>query len=79
MALKAIDVYAILSKRIKDLSGSGSGSGSIFNESIVVNEDGEIEVITTIPTIYVNMETANLETDSNVFSVDKNGYLISSK
>ena len=77
MALKAIDVYAILSKKIKDLSDSGSGS--IFNESIVVNEDGEIEVITTIPTIYVNMETANLETDSNVFSVDKNGYLISSK
>ena len=77
MALKAQDVYAILSKRIKDLSGYGSGS--IFNESIVVNEDGEIEVITTIPTIYVNMETANLETDSNVFSVDKNGYLISSK
>ena len=60
-------------------ASSGSGSGSIFNESIVVNEDGEIEVITTIPTIYVNMETANLETDSNVFSVDKNGYLISSK
>ena len=75
MSLKAQDVYAILNGKI----GENGGLESIYNESIIVNENGEIEVITTISTIYINMETANLETDSNIFSVDKNGYLISSK
>lgn len=75
MSLKAQDVYAILNGKI----GENGGSESIYNESIIVNENGEIEVVTTISTIYINMETANLETDSNIFSVDKNGYLISSK
>ena len=74
MALKAIDVYAILKKKIES-----SGSDSIFNESIVVNEDGELEVVTTLGSIYVDMNDAYLKTDMSVFSVDKNGYLISNK
>lgn len=76
MALKPIDVYAILKKKIEN----GGSSGSVFSESIIVNEEGELEVVTTLGSIYVDMNDAYLKTDTNnVFSVNEDGYLISNK
>lgn len=76
MALKPIDVYAILKKKIKN----GSGSGLIFDEDIYINENGEIEVSATIGNIYIDMTDAYLKTTiNNIFSVNEDGYLISSK
>lgn len=76
MALKPIDVYAILKKKIEN----GGSSGSVFSESIIVNEEGELEVVTTLGSIYVDMNNAYLKTDTNnVFSVNEDGYLISNK
>lgn len=76
MALKPIDVYAILKKKIEN----GGSSGSVFDESIIVNEEGELEVVTTLGSIYVDMNDAYLKTDTNnVFSVNEDGYLISNK
>ena len=76
MALKPIDVYAILKKKIEN----GGSSGSVFDESIIVNEEGELEVVTTLGSIYVDMNDAYLKTDTNnVFSVNEDEYLISNK
>lgn len=76
MALKPIDVYAILKKKIEN----GGSSGSVFDESIIVNEEGELEVVTTLGSIYVDMNDAYLKTDTNnVFSVNEDGFLISNK
>lgn len=76
MALKPIDVYAILKKKIEN----GGSSGSVFDESIIVNEEGELEVVTTLGSIYVDINDAYLKTDTNnVFSVNEDGYLISNK
>ena len=65
-----IITYAILKKLI-----SNSFSSAI-KEEIIVNENGELEIITSLPSININMDTGYLESNSDVFSV-KNGYLVS--
>lgn len=65
-----IVTYALLKK--------GLSSSSIYKDSIIINDKGEIEVITKLGSINVNMNTGYLETDiEGIFSI-QNGYLVSS-
>ena len=72
--LRPVEVYAILRRRL----GNNSPS-PITDETLTVNENGEIEINITLGNIYVDMTDGYLKTDiDNVFSVNENGYLISS-
>lgn len=74
MSLKPVEVYAILRHRLGDNTPS-----SITDETLTVNENGEIEIVITLGNIYVDMTDGYLKTDiDNIFSVNKDGYLISS-
>lgn len=55
----------------------GASHSAITNNSISVNSNGELEVNTSLPFIGINMETGYLETDSDIFSVNRDGYLMS--
>lgn len=69
MGLKAQDVYAILNGKIKK-------NRSFYNEKIIVNDSGELELVKTLGNIYIDMNDGYLKTDISKFSVDKDGYLI---
>lgn len=73
MAMKAQDVFAILNSKMKKMSGGGS---SFSHEEVIVNENGELEVVETLGQIYIDFNDAYLKTDIKAFSVDKDGYLI---
>ena len=50
MSLKPVEVYAILRRRLGDNTPS-----SIIDETLTVNENGEIEIVITLGNIYVDM------------------------
>lgn len=54
-----------------------SPQNTVTSDSISVNSNGELVVSTTLPFIRINTETGYLETNTNIFSVNQEGYLIS--
>ena len=66
-----IVTYALLKKQM------GSATSSVMKEEIVINENGEVEVITQLPSLMIDFNTGCLTTDSDVFSINSGGFLVS--
>lgn len=63
-------------KRWHSQKSSASSDNSLYKEEIIVNENGDIEIVSMTPTIKVDMKTGNLVTNrEDIFSV-KNRELI---